>query len=234
MNILIVAATPYEIAPLHTYLKDSFVKSSPIIFKKNELKIHLLLTGIGMTHTAYAMGRYMGSYDIDFAVNMGIGGALHKGLELGEVLHVVQEEFGDLGIEQADGSFQTLFESELMDTNQFPFIEGVLKNDSAKGFEFLKKAKGISVNTVHGFPNAIAAFKNKYPHADLESMEGASFFYVCQQEEIPFIQIRAISNYVEQRNKAYWKIPLAIDNLNKTIISMIEDIYAKIMVEINV
>jgi futalosine hydrolase len=45
-------------------------------------------------------------------------------------------------------------------------------------------------------------------------MEGAAFHFVCLREEIPFMQIRVVSNYVEPRNKNSWNIPLAIANLN--------------------
>ena len=46
--------------------------------------------------------------------------------------------------------------------------------------------------------------------ADIETMEGAALHYVCLQNNIPFLQIRTISNYVEIRNKDNWNIPLAL------------------------
>jgi futalosine hydrolase len=51
-------------------------------------------------------------------------------------------------------------------------------------------------------------------------MEGASFFYACEQAGIPGIQIRSISNLVERRNKENWQIGLAIKNLNNTLIQL--------------
>ena len=36
----------------------------------------------------------------------------------------------------------------------------------------------------------------------------------CQNAGVPCVQLRAISNYVERRNKLAWDIPLAIQNLN--------------------
>jgi len=44
-------------------------------------------------------------------------------------------------------------------------------------------------------------------------MEGAAVFYVCLFEKIPFLEIRAISNYVEVRDTTKWDIPTAIENL---------------------
>jgi len=35
---------------------------------------------------------------------------------------------------------------------------------------------------------------------DLENMEGAAFFHVCQQEQQRFLELRAISNVVDIEN----------------------------------
>ena len=79
------------------------------------------------------------------------------------------------------------------------------------------------MNTTHGNKTSIQLFKEKF-NADIETMEGAAIFYVCLLENIPFLQIRAISNYVEERNTANWNIPLAIKNLNNKLIEIIEKI----------
>jgi len=54
-------------------------------------------------------------------------------------------------------------------------------------------------------------------------MEGAAFLFVCEHEQIPCIQLRAVSNFVEKRNKEAWNIPLAIENLNQQLIAIIND-----------
>ena len=48
-------------------------------------------------------------------------------------------------------------------------------------------------------------------------MEGTAFFYACLLEQIPFLEIRAISNRVEARNRANWDIPLVIAHLNEVL-----------------
>jgi futalosine hydrolase len=53
-------------------------------------------------------------------------------------------------------------------------------------------------------------------------MEGAAFSYVCLQEGVKFVQIRSISNYVEEREEANWDIPLAIKNLNIKLLEIID------------
>jgi futalosine hydrolase len=60
--------------------------------------------------------------------------------------------------------------------------------------------------------------------ADIETMEGAAFFYSCLQLKIPFLQIRAISNFVEPRDKSKWNIPLALENLSTEIFDFLNTI----------
>jgi futalosine hydrolase len=55
-------------------------------------------------------------------------------------------------------------------------------------------------------------------------MEGAALHYVCLQENIPFVQIRSVSNYVGERDKTKWKIQEAIENLNRELLLMINRI----------
>ena len=53
--------------------------------------------------------------------------------------------------------------------------------------------------------------------ADVESMEGAGFVRAALMSSIPAIQVRAVSNYVEPRDRSKWNIPLAIKNLNEAL-----------------
>jgi futalosine hydrolase len=54
-------------------------------------------------------------------------------------------------------------------------------------------------------------------------MEGAAVFYVAGMLDIPVIQLRTISNYVEPRNRGAWKIQEAIQVLNDLLISILKD-----------
>ena len=55
-------------------------------------------------------------------------------------------------------------------------------------------------------------------------MEGAALHYVCLHQNIPFIQLRAISNYVGERDKTKWKIDLAISNLHNELIKLLKQL----------
>ena len=225
MKLLIVSATPFEIAPLQQYLEKHFIQSEPYRYQKGEVQVALLITGVGLPLTAYALGKVLGAEEWSLVVNAGIAGALNPKLKIGDVVQVVSERFADLGVEEADGSFTNVHQLGLVDKNQPPFKEGLLYNAGSKDYQFLKGANGISVNKVHGAESSIIKLKELYPDAEVESMEGAAFFYACLSERLPFLQIRSISNYVEARNRDNWDLPKAINNLNNTLIDMVKALF---------
>lgn len=227
MKILITAATAYEIAALQEHLHKNYVAAGPHRYQRGEVQIALLITGVGLPMAAYAMGRVIGAEEWNLAVNAGIGGSFSDKFSPGDVVQIVSERFADLGVQEADGAFTDLHELGLIEAGQAPFEEdGRMLNRGASGFNFLPQAHGISVNRVHGYAPDIAAVRKKYPDADVESMEGAAFFYACVLEEVPFLQIRAISNRVEPRDRASWKVEEALQALNQTLIEMTSSLFA--------
>lgn len=221
MLITIVSATPFEIAPSVQFLKEHFDGKDIGFFEKEDLMIRTLVTGVGLPLTALQLGLYLGKEQPDLLINAGVAGAFHKTFSLGSVVNVVSDRFGDLGVEEADGSFTDIHELGLIDRNDKPFEDGILKNINSEGFGFLPKVSGITINKVHGNVNSINSFKAKYP-VDVETMEGAAVFLACLQTGTNFLQIRSISNYVESRNRDAWKLDLAIENLNTVLIEIIK------------
>jgi len=203
------------------YLDQQFVPYAPAQYQKGELNVALLLTGVGLPMTAYALGRLFATQRYDLAINAGIAGAFKRELEPGQVVQVVSERFGDLGVEEAGGGFTDVHRLGLIDPDQAPFRKGVLYNDRSGAFGFLPPVNGISVNKVHGYPPSIERLRRLYD-VDVESMEGAAFFYACLQDAIPFLEVRAISNYIEARNREAWEIDRAIRQLNEVLVEMIK------------
>ena len=119
------------------------------------------------------------------------------------------------------------FAHDFLDAQDIDFIEsfdffesGWIKNTKPKFDTDLKKVNGLTVNKVHGNHKSIEKIKSKYP-ADVESMEGAGFLYACRIMDVHAHQFRAISNYVEPRNKDNWQIEKAIDSLNANLIRLL-------------
>ncbi len=223
MLLTIVAATPFEIAPLNQFLIAHFTKKSETLFESNDLKVQLLITGVGLTHTAFGLGKYLAKSKPDLLVNAGVAGAFNRTLSIGDVVHVISERFADLGVEEANGQFTDVHQLGLIPMDEAPFEAGFMTNKEAGNHRFLPTAHGITVHKVHGTANSIQAIQSKYA-ADVESMEGAAVFFACLKEEVSFLEIRSISNYVEPRNKDNWNLPLAIDNLNKVLIELVGEL----------
>jgi futalosine hydrolase len=85
----------------------------------------------------------------------------------------------------------------------------------------LPAVRGITVNTVHGNERTIATVVGRFA-PQVESMEGAAFMYACTMCGVPFAQIRGVSNTVERRNRAAWKLAEAIENVARAAVEILE------------
>lgn len=121
------------------------------------------------------------------------------------------------------GAFLDVFDLKLDRLNRFPYRDDLLHNFKAESFSFLPKVKGLSVNKVHGSSNQIKRLKKRYPD-DVESMEGVAIFYTCLIFDEGFLEIRAISNLDESRNKSNWDIPRSVKNQNEVAIGMVSEL----------
>jgi len=209
MKILIVAATQLELNPVQEVLNEI-----------DRHKLSYLVTGVGMTATAFHLGRAI-SNEYDLAINIGLAGAFDRSIALGEVVNVIQDHCSEEGVQDGD-EFLNLEEIGLRKGDEFPFIDGHLKSSFNSPIQ-LKELRGITVNTVHGNENSIRKVTQRL-HPEVESMEGAAFMYACNVQKLPCLQIRAISNYVEKRDRNSWKIDLALNNLAKETYSLIKQL----------
>ena len=151
------------------------------------------------------------SYDL--VIQAGIAGTFSKKIKRGEVVLVKQDVFADVGVEEK-GEFKTVFQLGFEDENKFPFSNGWLGNvNEILQATHLKTVNAVTINKVTDRKKQTFQLKNIF-NADIETMEGAALHYVCLQMNIPFLQMRSISNKVGERNKTKWKLKKAIDNLN--------------------
>jgi len=199
MRILIVAATFFEVESLKLKVESEALNLQPLTFD-------FLITGAGMVATAFAMGKHLATHQYDLAINLGIAGSFSKDIALGDVVEIVEDTFAELGAED-DEDFITI--------DKLGFGESSFRSTYLLPGHFnLRKANAITVNTVHGNEASIRKISNRI-NAEIESMEGAAFFYACREAGLPCMQIRAVSNYVEKRDRDSWQIGLAIKNLDK-------------------
>jgi futalosine hydrolase len=223
MKILIVSATYLEIEPL--LLQFSFEKEINQKLKRysyNNHEIDVLVPGVGMTCTAYWMGKTLNSKLYDVAINLGLAGSFDDNLTIGETVHITSDQISELGAEDGE-SFLSLIDMDLIEDEDYLLNHGKMKNTipiQNQVIDSLEKVNGITVNTTHGDDASIQKIQELF-QPQVESMEGAAFFYACLLEGITCTQIRTISNKVEKRNKDNWDIPLAVKNLCSTGLQLI-------------
>lgn len=220
MKLLLVSATQQEVEPTLAFLEAQAKVRASFRYSLGNLEIDVLITGVGIPATMYALMKYLHHNKTDHIVNAGIAGSFRPSTPLGKVYLVDRQRFGDLGIQEGDGTFKDLFDAKLEKKSQMPYTDGWLQlpKDIVPGF--LDTASSITVNKVLGTKEDIQRMIDKYD-PDLESMEGAAVAYVCLMESLPYLEIRAVSNIVEERNKEKWDIPLAIKSLNSSLQSML-------------
>jgi futalosine hydrolase len=220
MKILLVAATSSEIEPLLTRFANP-ENPNELLFANTVVDV--LITGVGMVATAFALGRHLALNDYDLAINAGIAGSFDFSLTLGEVVFISEDIFAEQGAEDGE-AFLSLNDLGFGQISQVPVYH---RNDSLKTssvnlhrLDEIKNVKAITVNKVHGHEFTIAKTLSRVK-AQVESMEGAAFYYACSQSQTSCIQVRAISNYVEPRDKEKWQIQPAIRNLNDFLFSLL-------------
>lgn len=224
MNLLIVSATSIEIEPLLGLLgKQKVVNQKLTEYNFKEHKIDVLVPGVGMTSTAFWMGKAMAGMEYELALNLGIAGSFNRDIELGEVVNVTEDQFPEMGAEDGE-QFLSMVDLDLLEDDDFVMANGRINNNTEPDnavISGLKKVGGITVNTVHGNDISIENVVQKHG-PQVETMEGGAFLYACLAENIPCAQVRAVSNYVEWRNKNSWQLPKAIENLNQNAIEILE------------
>lgn len=224
MNITLVSATPFEIAPVIQWLESISPSDVNNKFTLGNHQISVLVTGVGPIATTWKLAGYLSGNKPDLLINAGIAGAYDRSLAYGDVVLVGEEQLADLGAEESDGSLISLFDMNLLDPHEFPYRDGRLVNPDLEHTHFLRHVRGLTVSRATGSEPTIKALINKYPDAQVESMEGAAVFYCCLLSGIRFLEIRSVSNYVEPRNRAGWNIPLAVSSLNEVLKELLQSL----------
>jgi futalosine hydrolase len=190
MRVIISAATVAEWMPSFLNINALYTGES------QRLKLQYHQSGIGMLAASFALTKLSLEDKPDLIIQVGIAGTFDTHLDLGTVVTIQEETIGDLGVEE-DGKWKDLFDMKLEKSSYHPFEKRKLPNQWLSKYNLLglKEVSGITVNEISTNPDRIQKLIKKY-NPTIESMEGAALHYVAREMNIPFIQIRSISNYV--------------------------------------
>ncbi len=225
MLILMVAATSGEVAPVAGMFGETIrpgARLSQCIFAGHD--VHVLITGVGMVATAAWCSRALTEQSYDLALNVGVCGSFDRALEPGHVVHTVSDRIVELGAED-DERFLSIEELNLPDVDvAAPYARAELVNLSPPPNAVLlelRRVSGVTVNTVHGNERSIAQVVQRFK-PQVETMEGAAFMYACLIHAVPFAQVRAVSNFVERRNRDRWRVSEAVGSLGAATARILE------------
>ena len=221
MKILIVSATAKE----NGFITGLEIKKG-VPFRVVESFSHdvdALVAGVGAVPTTFFLAQAIGQYQL--VINIGIAGSFNSKYAIGSVVCVNEDVFGDYGIDDR-GTFKSLSEVNLLANENFPFHGDALINPWLRA-EFAEVkwplVKGVTLSTVSGSKERISRISERWK-ADIETMESAAVFYVCNLIGVKFICFRAISNMVEPRDKSKWLLEKAINNLTAEVRNFINSI----------
>ncbi len=179
-----------------------------------------------MMNTSYHLSKILALKTYDLVLNVGIAGSFNQDLVLGQVVNVTSDQYGDFGAEDGP-DFISAWDIPILARSEYPYTGRILKNTTSTSDYFdlisdLDEVSAITVNKAHGNSATIEVAKKMFS-ADVETMEGLAFAHACKMDDIPFAQIRAISNYVTLRDKSTWQVKKAITNLHDFLYAMFEE-----------
>jgi futalosine hydrolase len=219
MRVIITAATHGEWMPSFQKINPKYVSNN----KKFSVGFHE--SGIGMLASSVSLMKMFVQETPTLIIQVGIAGCFDKKIPLGKVFAVKDDFAGDMGVME-NKVWKDLFDMKLDKPNDPPYEKKSLPNPWLTQYNLLHlpTKKSVTVNTITTEKNKIELFNGRYK-AVLESMEGASLHYIGRDLTIPFMQIRAVSNYVGERDKSKWKMQEAIYNLNETLLAYLDALY---------
>jgi len=224
-HIGIVAAVAAELDPLVRRLRDADeVRIGRRLAMEGALgdeRVVLMACGMGKTNAAQALTALIERGGVRAVLNTGIAGAYpDRGLRVGDVAVASSESYGDEGVQAPGGWGGTDvigIPLVVSDTgtwyNDLP-LDAHLVAAAADALETIGRqvwvGPFVTVSACSGTARGGAALAGRFA-AICESMEGAAFAHVALHYGIPFLEVRGISNLVEDRDLSRWQLDQAIE-----------------------
>lgn len=217
--ILFVTATEFELSNL---LNHYFSRVSNNLWELNKSNnIWVLVSGVGMVQTAIRLTKLLTNSQFDMAIQVGLAGSFDNNLEIGELVYVCKDNFAEIGVLAKGGSIKSFsFPYRLDNIDQTLYHHSICPfNKCGLEKNFSKHVIGVTVNSCTAIDSRARFFIKKF-NAQVETMEGAAFYCVCNEFSIPSMQIRSISNYINSKNKL-WEIEKSLKNIEQFVYDLL-------------
>lgn len=191
----------------------------------------LFPVGMGKTNAAHGATALLETRPVRGALGFGIAGAYPaSGLGAGDVVLASEAVYADEGVEAPDGWLSTegigipLLERDgVRRFNHFPLdAQRVERARAALEAADIPARVGpaLTVSSCSGTTARGDVLARRFG-ALTEGMEGAALAHVCALYGVPFLELRAVSNRVEDRDLATWRIRDAADAAQRAVRALV-------------
>jgi len=177
--------------------------------------VEFIVTGVGMVEATLALSRKFNQIGdiVKGVVNIGIAGAyVDTGVEMLDLCLAKKEVIGDLGVVSGD-EVTPLTDRALQAPSEFSLQNPLLVAASSVLTEkeiAYYSGVFVTVNAVSGRKSRGDFLCDRHM-AICENMEGAAIARTCAAYGIDCLELRSVSNMVEDRDPSRWQISDAID-----------------------
>jgi futalosine hydrolase len=197
-------------------------------------EVVLCAGGLGKANAAHAATLLITRFDPEALVIFGVGGAYpSSSAKLLDLALASEEIAGDEGVLTAGGFRDTTeIGIPLVQTgrkvlhNRFPaapdLLEKASKGLSGHGLTgTVHTGAFVTLSTCTGTVERARELETLYG-ALCENMEGAAAAQVAELHQLPWLELRAVSNRVEERNLEKWDIPNAARKVQQAVRLIVE------------
>ena len=155
-------------------------------------EIDICETGFGIFQTTFKVTKAISHKKYHLALKASFCNAYKPDLQIGEVVNVIKDKPGDIGI-PAETGFSDAYDLGLINNESFPHFKGAFINMNNSYMNVMLPFRKVVSVTVNQYADAAnyAAKREKYK-ADIETGDGLGFVYPCMYERQPFYQLNAI------------------------------------------
>jgi len=225
MDILIVSPTFVTLQNFISQLQliDNYGKNYAR-FKLAENEFDILISGYGGSISSHWINKAIQRKNYDLVIHIGRSYALNDKLELGSLVNVVDDYFGDIGFNYESG-FQSFYDLDLISKSEAPFTNGILEN-SADYSEILTSFPKVSGMTCNTIPSSLFQIGEIYikNYPEVISSEGAAVLYACLESNIDLIQLSYVASRIEKASEKLniddQEIEIITTNLKELLIKL--------------
>jgi futalosine hydrolase len=200
-------------------------------------RVILCISGMGKVNAAHTATLMLARFDPEALIVFGIGGAYpSSGAGVGDLAIAKEEIAGDEGVLTPEGFKDTEYigiplikaaASPVYTT--YPASEQLVRRSLQSLVAHQRSGRGkihvgsfVTLSTCSGTTVRARELEERY-RGLCENMEGAAVAHVAALHDVPWFEVRGISNIVEDRDLTKWDIPGAAEAAQEAVIQILRD-----------